>query len=184
TLIQTTPESNHTQLTGENSTYTQALTVKKESGENNNNYYPGVPYLTARKTEAQTTAPIVQFASTNTKTTSGYYGLQNHRGPPQEYATNHYTRLTTTTNPKPDFHIIIHPASHPQQQSISRTNSANTNWKTYLHNKNLFVTLTDAQLPEFQQLLPPSAPPHKKLDFSPLTSQGKQKLFTIAVSFD
>ncbi len=184
TILQTTPETGQTQFTDNNRTYTQALTTNNETRVAKNNYYPGVPYLAAGKTEQQPTTPVVQFASTNTKINSGYYSIQNQRGSPGGYAASHYTGLRTSTSPKPDFHLIIHPASPYQQHSITRRISANSNWKTHLYNSTLFVTLTNQQLPEFQQLFPESAPPHKKLDFTSLASNAEQTLFTIAISFD
>ncbi len=184
TILQTTPQTTPSHFTGDNSTYTQAITTKNDPSSEEKNYYPGVPYLAARKTEPQTTTPIVQFASTNSRPNSGYYSIPNQRGSPEAYATPHYTSLCTTPNQKPDFHIIIHPASVHQQQMITHSIAANSNWKTHRHNSTLYVTLTGEQLPAFQQLFPPPAPPHKKLDFSPLTSKAEQSLFTISISFD
>ncbi len=186
TVLQT-PNINEIQLSGERATYTQAITTQQEAKINDHNYYPGVPYLASRQPEqkrSNTILPGVQFASTSTGKNNYHYGVQPPRGSPNKYATTAYTSLNLTrTNPKPDFHIVVHPASASQQQKITRTVAANSNWKTHLHNSTLFVTLTDEQLPEFQELFPPSAPPHKRLDLSPLTRNTDRHLFTIAISF-
>lgn len=186
TVLQT-PNMNQAQLSGERATYTQAITTQQEAKTNDHNYYPDVPYLASKQPEQKrgnTILPGVQFASTSTRVNNNYYGVQTPRGSPSEHATTTYTSLNLTrTNPKPDFHIVVHPASARQQQKITRTFAANSNWKTHLHNSTLFVTLTDEQLPEFQELFPPSAPPHKRLDLSPLTRNTDRHLFTIAISF-
>lgn len=189
TVLQPTPNTSQIQLAQTSQTYTQAISTQTETKTAENNYYPGVPYLTGKQAppSATATTPIVQFASANLGATGGYYGIQPTRGSPQPYPSNTYTSLhtskLTSTSPVPDFHIIIHPASAVQQQTITRQVAANTDWKTYLNNATLFVTLTDTQLQEFQNMMPPSAPPHKRLDFSPLTENKDRHLFTIAISF-
>lgn len=183
TVLQT-PEINQTQASAP--TYAQTITTQHETKASENNYYPGVPYLTETqksKTVVRNMAPVVQFASTNPKRTAHFYEIQPSRGSPTNYNTT-YTNLSSTGKPKTDFHIIIHPASTAQQQIITRKISSNSNWKTYLHHSTLFVTLTDQQLPNFQEIFPPSAPPHKKLDLTPLTRKLDQRLFTIAISFE
>ncbi len=186
TILQITPTINQTELKNSKTTYSQAITTQHETQKSENNYYPGVPYLnnsqTAKKTTRPNTTHGVQFASTNPRTTSAYYGIQSPRGSPENYRTS-YTSLNSITNPTSDFHITIHPASTTQQHAITQRIVSNTNWETHLHNSTLFVTLANQQLPEFQKIFPPSAPPHKKLDLTPLTRHTEQHLFTITISF-
>ncbi len=184
TVLQT-PEINQTQVSKTGTTYAQTITIQQELKGSDRNYYPGVPYLTEGKKSPSTvnkTTPVVQFASATPRTTASFYNTQPSRGSPQGYNTT-YASINTASNPKPDFHIIIHPASSSQQQIITRKISANSQWKTFLHQSTLFVTLTDQQLPEFQKLFPPAAPPHKRLDLTPLANKTDQHLFTIAISF-
>jgi hypothetical protein len=184
TVLQTTPNLPEQQLAKNETTYIQSITTQKENSVTEKNYYPGIPYLASKPVKQQTNKPVVQFASANfTKNSNGYYEIQNPRGSPQKYDST-YTNLNTTIYSKPDFHIIIHPASASQQQILTRRIASNTKWKTRLQNRTLFVTLTEQQLPEFQDIFPPAAPPHKKLDFTPLTSKTEQDLYTIAISFD
>ena len=183
TIIQTTPNLPQTQLAGNETTYTQAITTQKETQTTAKNYYPGIPYITSKPVTQPANKPIVQFASANlTGNNNAYYKRQNPRGSPQNYGSS-YTSLNTTLSSKPDFHIIIHPASANQQQILTHRITSNANWKTYLQNHTLFVTLTKHQLPEFQNIFPPAAPPHKKLDLTQLTNKTKQDLYTIAISF-
>lgn len=184
------------QLSSQNS---EQIVAQKLSGETSslqamsadhdqNNYYPGIPYLAQNSQTSQLPKPRnrVQFTSTKQSPASaGHNYLFDSRGSPAALAnpSTPHPSLTRLGAVSPDLIVTVHPSSTSHQNALIRQLTANRDWTSHISGNTLLVTLPCNQLSTFQHLFGPADPHINPTELSRLSNLSPSSLLTIAVAF-